>query len=310
MTRAVLGREIQLTRTPGWKEYCNDPKKTKRKISQCVQSLYDTKPDAVLLAIKVESEMPASTIVTLEDFLSIQLWSHTIVVFTNGKKLRGSTIEDYIKYNNLKSLIDKCGKRYFVLEKNDKQIIETIEDFIVSKSSTGCFKPNGPIKKNDALLSDLTDLVRRIRSKINSIREFKQKLQSNPRKPNDIKMLIASKDEQIKRLQEIVKEKEERIKRLRTRNTQRTITELEETIHLKNKELREKDEKIKELRKHNEMLQDLKTHKEDIVRMVYRCEHAQYAKTVKSRREAAIQLHELTSNGKYDKTVHLSVICQ
>lgn len=301
VTHTVSGRQIQLTHTPGWKDDLNNPQKTKRKILHCVQSIYHTKPHAVLLALKVESELPESTINTLEDFLSGQLWSHTIVIFTHGEKLGGSDIEKYIKYKRLQDLIEKCGQRYFVLEKNDKQIIETIEDLIVSKDSTGCFKPNNQTIDNDTLVSDLIDLVGKIRSKINSISDFKKDLRQHN---EDYKRIINFKDAEIERLNQIVEEKETKIKSLQlllTQNPaqlgQQRIAELEKTLDLKNHELWIKDNKIKELQKEIKMLQKedcLKQEREN-AHTGYCCNLAQDVQTVNSRRQTAIPLHGLPS---------------
>ncbi|KAL0189686.1 hypothetical protein M9458_016785, partial [Cirrhinus mrigala] len=63
---------------------------TKCEIVHCVQSLYRSGPHAVILALK-------SNISILESLLTVQLWEHTIVVFTNGEKLGGYTIRDYIR---------------------------------------------------------------------------------------------------------------------------------------------------------------------------------------------------------------------
>lgn len=305
VTHIVSGRRIHLTRTPGWKEDLNNPQKTKSKILQCVQSLYDTKPHAVLLVLKVESDLSESTVITLEDFLSVQLWSHTIVIFTHGEKLAGSPIERYIKYKNLQPLIDKCGQRYFVLEKNDEQIIETIEDFIVSKDSAGCFKPNNQTNGDDTL-QILIDLVERIRSKIASISDFKEEFQENARKQNDdYKIRLEKKDAEIKRLNKILEEKEREITRLQllTQSPQKIIAELEKTIDLKDKQLRESYLKNEELTKQLKMLREQEriTHDRENAHVSYCSTLAQDAKPVNSRRQTATPQHELTSNSKYEK---------
>lgn len=317
VTRTVSGRRIHLTRTPGWKEDLNNPQKTKSKILQCVQSLYDTKPDAVLLALKVESDLSESTVNTLEDFLSVQLWSHTIVIFTHGEKLAGSAIERYIRYKNLQPLIDKCGQRYFVLEKNDEQIIETIEDFIVSKDSAGCFKPNNQTNGDDTL-QILRDLVERIRSKIASISGFKEKFRRHSRKNarkqnNDYKIRLEKKDAEIKRLNKILKEKEKEITRLESLSTRLSTqspektAELEKTIDLLNKELSKSYSKNEELTKQIKMLQEQVpiTHERENAHVSYCSRLAQDAKPVNSRKQTATPQHELTSNSKCENSAYL-----
>ncbi|KAK7171099.1 hypothetical protein R3I94_001113 [Phoxinus phoxinus] len=292
-TRTVSGRRIHLTRTPGWKEDLNRPQKTRSEIVHCVQSLYNTEPHAVLLALKVNLVLSESTISSLENFLTVHLWDHTIVLFTHGEKLDGYSIEDYIRRQRLQSLIDKCGQRYFVIQKNNrKQITETIEDLIIRKNSACCFKPNDQIK-DDKLLSYLKDLVKRIKRKIDSTQN------------NDCSN--ESKNAEIKRLKSIVCEKEREIERLESIISstqdpalivlQRRVAELEEQLHMESKERMEKDTEIKELRKENKMLRkkarDRRTHEGHTG---YRNKLGQDVTTLKDE-HPEIPLYNLSSNG-------------
>ncbi|RXN14737.1 GTPase IMAP family member 4-like protein [Labeo rohita] len=136
-TRRVSGTQIHLARTPGWRGDLSRSEQTKREIVHCVQSLYNSGPHAVILALKVNSVLSESNISTLESLLTVQLWKHTIVLFTHGEKLGHCSIEDHIISEQLQPLIEKCGKRYFVIRRNDcNQVIETIEKLIV-RLSTG-----------------------------------------------------------------------------------------------------------------------------------------------------------------------------
>uniref|UniRef100_A0A672LZ27 AIG1-type G domain-containing protein n=1 Tax=Sinocyclocheilus grahami TaxID=75366 RepID=A0A672LZ27_SINGR len=118
-TRTVSGTQIHLTRTPGWRGDLCRSEPTKLEIVHCVQSLYSSGPHAILLVLNVNSVLSKSNIDTLESLLTVQLWKHTIVLFTHGEKLGHCSIEDHIISKELKPLIDKCGKRYFLICKND-----------------------------------------------------------------------------------------------------------------------------------------------------------------------------------------------
>ncbi|XP_067293825.1 uncharacterized protein [Pseudorasbora parva] len=262
-TRTVSGTQIHLARTPGWKGDLSRSEKTKYEIVHCVQSLYNTGPHAVLLALKVNSELPESTIQTLESLLTDKLWDHTIVLFTNGEKLGGYTIEDHIRCKQLQPLIDKCGERYFVVQKKDSnQITDTIEELIIRKNSARCFKLSAPNEVYiNTLLSDWIWLVTRIKSKIDSISAFKENLcrKHNTRNNNSVTKLLRSKDDEIRRLNNIVQEKEKEIVRLRSGNSRtrdgpdlsalnRRIAELEHQLDMKCKEVEKKDTEIEELK--------------------------------------------------------------
>ncbi len=181
-TRRVSGTQIHLTRTPGWRGDLSRSEQTKREIVYCVQALYKTGPHAIILVLKVNSVLSESNISTLESLLTVQLWEHTIVLFTHGEKLGDYTIEDYIRCHQLQPLIDKCGERYFVIRNNDSnQITETIQELVVRKNSACCFKLSAQTEVNNTLESDWRHLVERIKLKITILSASKEKLLLNPR---------------------------------------------------------------------------------------------------------------------------------
>ncbi|KAK7177059.1 hypothetical protein R3I93_001114 [Phoxinus phoxinus] len=314
-THKVSGTQIHLARTPGWKGELSRSEKTRREIVHCVQSLYDTGPHAVLLALKVNSKLPESTISTLESLLTDELWNHTIVIFTHGEKLGHCNIKDYIRSTQLQSLIEKCGQRYFDIRKNDgKQITDTIEELIIRKNSGRaiCFNLSDqrePDEHEGDKLSNWKGLVERTKSKIASILRFKEKLLSKQNKDKiEIRKLLNSKDEEIRRLETVVEEKEREIERLQSVRTQdpdpivhRRVAELEEKLDLQYRELMEKDTKIETLEKkvkerdtENEEL----TNEIEILRHVSCCSKlSQDVTTMNSRRDTEIQLHDIPSNG-------------
>uniref|UniRef100_A0A672RBH1 AIG1-type G domain-containing protein n=1 Tax=Sinocyclocheilus grahami TaxID=75366 RepID=A0A672RBH1_SINGR len=266
-TRTVSGTQIHLARTPGWNGDLSRSEQTKREIVHCVQTLYKTGPHAVILVLNVNSVLSESNISTLESLLTVQLWDHTIVLFTNGEKLRHYSIEDHIRSEQLQPLIDKCGKRYFVIRKNySNQIIETIEEHVVRKNSMSCFKLSAQTDDNNTLLLDLKYVVERIKSKISSLSASKEKLQNE----DSMKKVLDAKEAEIRRLEKIVQEKEREIERLQSRTQDldqsaqnRRNTELEDQVYMMSNELKgmntenetlkkqvkEKDAEIEKLKK-------------------------------------------------------------
>ncbi|XP_016414410.1 uncharacterized protein LOC107745092 [Sinocyclocheilus rhinocerous] len=321
-TRTVSGTQIHLARTPGWNGDLSRSEQTKREIVHCVQILYKTGPHAVILVLNVNSVLSESNISTLESLLTVQLWKHTIVLFTNGEKLGHCRIEDHIRSEQLQPLIDKCGKRYFVICKNDSnQVIETIEELVVRKNSTSCFKLSAQAEDNNTLLLDLKYVVERIKSKISSLSASKEKLQNE----DSMKMLLDAKDAEIRRLEKIVQEKEREIERLQSRTQDldqsaqnRRNTELEDQVYMMSNELKgtnteneilkktvkEKDAEIEELKKELQVWRqeavDWRTHADQYA-TVHASNSSQLCQSV-SAEEASynqIQLQALHSQGKY-----------
>ncbi len=152
-TRTVSGTQINLTRIRGWRGDLSRSEQTKNNIVLCVQSLNKTGPHAVLLALKVNSVLSESTITTLED---LQLWDHTIVVFTHADKLGDHTIEDYIIRKQLHHVIDKCGGRYYVFQKNDSNQMNKIKELVFDKISANV---NKLLKSKDAEIEKLKNII-------------------------------------------------------------------------------------------------------------------------------------------------------
>ncbi|KAK2913337.1 hypothetical protein Q8A67_001736 [Cirrhinus molitorella] len=318
--KTVSGTQIHLARTPDWRGDLSRSHKTKREIVHCVQSLYRSGPHAVILALKVNSVLSESNISTLESLLTVQLWEHTIVLFTHGEKLGGYTIEDYIRcQQQLQSLIKKCGERYFVIRKNDNnQITETIQELVARKNSACYFKLSAQTEVT--LLSDWRYLVERIESKITTLSAFKENLLSNskPQNNNSIKRLIDLKDAEIKRLNAIVQEKQREIKRLRRylrtqdldpSGLHRRIEELVDQLDIKSNELKEKnkentilkmqvkkkDAEIKELKL--QMWRQESVNQYETVHACYRSSLCQGVSTMSIKNHNQIQLQVLPSKG-------------
>lgn len=324
-TCTVSGMQIHLARTPGWNGDLSRSEQTKREIVHCVQTLYDTGPHAVILVLNVNSALSIeSTISTLESLLTVQLWDHTIVLFTNGEKLGHYSIEDHIRSEQLQTLIDKCGKRYFVIHKTDSnQIIETIQELVVRKNSTSCFKLSAQTDNNNTLLSDWEHVVKRIRLKITSLLAFKEKLQNE----DSMKTVLNAKDAEVRRLEKIVQEKEREIERLHSRHSRTQDldqsglrnNELEDQVHVMRNELKgknienetlkkqvkEKDAEIEELKKELQMRRQEAVSRwtqEDqyaTVHAGYSSELCQGVSAVAIRSQTHIQLRAISSKGKY-----------
>ncbi|KAL7875716.1 hypothetical protein AOLI_G00106790 [Acnodon oligacanthus] len=173
----TCNRKIKVFRAPGWSgdlhTEVDKQKQTKKQIVYSVQSHFEEGPHAVLLALDVDSTITDTTIKTLENLLTQELWDHTVVMFTHGEKLKDITINDQIKVNQLQKFIERCGKRYYILKKKStwrkqsSELVETIEYFIASKDASVqfCLSDREGAETND--LNQKKSLIKRLKNKIN-----------------------------------------------------------------------------------------------------------------------------------------------
>ncbi|XP_046884581.1 GTPase IMAP family member 8-like isoform X2 [Hypomesus transpacificus] len=154
---------ITMVDTPGWwkllgAEFTSDS--VKAEILEGV-SMCSPYPHAFLLMIPADTSFTEEQKKVVQDNMKLlgeQVWSHTIVVFTNGKWLGDYTIEHHIESEGeaLEWLIEKCGNRYHIFDRDVKDInnvpklVRTIEE-MVSK--------NNPYEASRETLSPLENRV-------------------------------------------------------------------------------------------------------------------------------------------------------
>ncbi|KAL2086148.1 hypothetical protein ACEWY4_017207 [Coilia grayii] len=139
----VAGRQITIVKAPGW--WCNinlkdTPDLTKQEIVLSV-SLCPPGPHILLLLVHVASSFTAEDVRNTQEhleFVSDNVWNHTMVLFTRGDSLADVTIERYIESEeHLQHLVEKCGNRYHVLNNRNStdhsqvaQLLEKIEELV------------------------------------------------------------------------------------------------------------------------------------------------------------------------------------
>ncbi|XP_066538234.1 GTPase IMAP family member 9-like [Hoplias malabaricus] len=215
-------RKIEVVRAPGWSgdlhAAVNKQKKTKLQIVSSVQSHFEKGPHAVLLALDVDSTITEATRKTLEVLLTEKVWDHTIVIFTHGEKNKDTDIKDQIRVNQLDEFIERCGKRYFVLKKNtitekqNTELIDTIEYFIANKDSSVqfCLSDSDGAKDND--LEEKKSLIKRLENKIDKLKRW---LSSQTNHGDNSQRLLDLKDAEIAKLQAVLQKREAEIHKLR-----------------------------------------------------------------------------------------------
>ncbi|XP_073688424.1 GTPase IMAP family member 8-like [Garra rufa] len=144
----VADRHITVIEAPGWWRNSTvekSPELLKQEILLSV-SLCPPGPHAVLLIINVDTGFKENERKALQGHLGLlgeRVWSHTIVLFTNGDHLLDTSIEQHIEREgqDLQWLLDKCGNRYHVLNNQNrrdhtqiKELLEKIEETVTQNN--------------------------------------------------------------------------------------------------------------------------------------------------------------------------------
>ncbi|XP_031425713.1 GTPase IMAP family member 9-like [Clupea harengus] len=143
----TAGRRITVVEASGWfrnSSVVQTPERDKEEIVLSV-SLCPPGPHAVLLVTNVNwsfTEKERRAVQEHLELLGERVWSHTIVLFTYGDRLRNTTIEQHIEREGkaLQWVVEKCGNRYHVVDnkKGDggqvTELLEKIEEMVAGNS--------------------------------------------------------------------------------------------------------------------------------------------------------------------------------
>lgn len=158
----VEGREVIIMDTPGWFKFFPagfNPPDLKSEILKAV-SLCSYSPNVILLAVPLDTSFTDEQRRVTEDnmrFLGQRVWRHVIVLFTFGDALGNKTIEQHIESEGqpLRWLIEKCGRRYHVLDNwsnADNQVtelLEKMEEMVAGNSSFYLSETDDPQPEED-----------------------------------------------------------------------------------------------------------------------------------------------------------------
>ncbi|XP_056314926.1 GTPase IMAP family member 7 [Danio aesculapii] len=123
------GRKISVVEAPGWhRDSIPDSMKEEliRSVSFCPPG-----PHVLLLVIPVKAlceEPSAGEMKSAElhiELLSERVWKHTVVLFDCDDGLEESALREHMR--SAEKILDKCGGRYYVLQKSCSQIQELLK---------------------------------------------------------------------------------------------------------------------------------------------------------------------------------------
>lgn len=153
----VCGRRVIVVDTPGLSKSDLSEEEVRGEMNRAM-TLCEPGPHAFLLVIQLGrfTEQEKSIVETLKELLPANIDGDTMVLFTYGERLEGTTIDQFIREDsNLEKLVKKCRGGYHVFKNNDtsnnnqvRELLEKIETRLQKKQNSwswcwkgavGCF---------------------------------------------------------------------------------------------------------------------------------------------------------------------------
>nr|XP_021327703.1 GTPase IMAP family member 7-like [Danio rerio] len=215
-------RCITVIDTPGLFDTGVDNHETMKEVVKCV-SMAAPGPHVFLLVISLGrfTKEEKDAVKIIQERFGDQSSMYTMVLFTRGVDLKGTSIEDFIEGNrSLENLLHQCGNRYHVFnndETNDKtQVSELLEkiDRMVAENG-GSFYTN-----------EMFQLVEK------NIRE-------------EQKRILMENEDEINRKKEDIRDKYEAEKEQMKKETERKRQEMQDELRKRKEEFEKEEEEIK-----------------------------------------------------------------
>ncbi|XP_058621988.1 GTPase IMAP family member 8-like isoform X2 [Onychostoma macrolepis] len=238
-------RQITVVDTPGLFDTGVDNVETKKEIEKCV-SMVVPGPHVFLLVIPLRpfTQEEKDTVKMIQKMFGDQSRKYTMVLFTRGDDLRGTTIEQFIEENDsLQYLIQQCEKRYHVFNNKEtedqtqvSELLEKIDRMVAANG--GRFYTNEMFQQaekdireeRERILKEKEEEIKRIKS------EIKQIEKEHEREKQEIQNEQKKREEEFrKREEEIKKETDDNV-----RTEMQRILEEQKNLHEEENKRKEK----------------------------------------------------------------------
>ncbi|XP_037400406.1 GTPase IMAP family member 9-like isoform X2 [Pygocentrus nattereri] len=275
----IFGRRITLIRVPGWSQDLSSDDIKQFKIQQVIKDSvksFKDGPHAILLVVKRNTTLTETTRETLEKLLGSNVSEHMLVFSIDGAKISFATMIDHCAERR-QTTIDRCKKRYHLFRrcmcgKQNMELIEIIEDFIMKKKAINFHSTGKEQPKPERQVQQLATLVNRLKQRISDLSEYISKLQSrNQTETSKLRRTIELKNEEIRNLQAVLRQKEEALRemkeateRLRSNQSTTEMSALHERITQLENEGREREKELQKMLEENEQKKaEIRTLKEE-----------------------------------------------
>ncbi|XP_062383078.1 GTPase IMAP family member 4-like isoform X2 [Sardina pilchardus] len=134
----VAGRKVTMVDTPDW--FSPAFSERLRKDVRLCMKLSSPGPHVFLLVIPVdtlggeEGNIPDK----MEDIFGESCWEHTVILFTSTDGMSETSVEELIQRQNLELLVERCEKKYHLLDPNacgaNEYLLKTIEAVVTGNS--------------------------------------------------------------------------------------------------------------------------------------------------------------------------------
>ncbi|XP_061593072.1 GTPase IMAP family member 8-like [Cololabis saira] len=140
--------EVTVVDTPGWWKGFPESETPQVIKDEVMRSMFLCPPGPHVFLLVIDAEASSNpkhvdAVTTHMELLGEGVWKHTIIVFTRGDWLGTHTVEEYIEGEGhaLQSLVEKCGNRYYVLNKkaakDGSQVTDLLEKVMWTASGNG-----------------------------------------------------------------------------------------------------------------------------------------------------------------------------
>ncbi|XP_016359845.1 GTPase IMAP family member 8 [Sinocyclocheilus anshuiensis] len=186
----IDGRRVSLVETSGWWKTFNLNDLSNISKQQLVRriSMISPGPHAALIVIRADSAFTDPDGRFLEEYvelLGLNVWTHTLVIFTRGDLIKHEDIEQRIREEGsaLKQLIEKCELKYHILNNSNhhdrtqvKELFKKIEG-IVQRSNGRHF--NIDLEKVKEVNEQWEEIKTRASSRKSRVQKERSKVQEN-----------------------------------------------------------------------------------------------------------------------------------
>ncbi|XP_073713950.1 GTPase IMAP family member 8 isoform X2 [Misgurnus anguillicaudatus] len=209
-TSEIKRRKITVIDTPGLFDTEVDNVDSRKEIVKCI-SMAAPGPHAFLLVLQLGrfTQEEKDAVKMIQESFGEKSSMYTMLLFTRGDDLKGTTIEDFLKSNDsLQTIIRQCGNRYQVFNNNETKDHTQVNDLI---DKIGCMMAaNGGSYYSNEMFQLVEKNIKEEQERI-----MKEKEEEIKKREEELKAKYEAESEKLKKENE--REREEMQNELRRR---------------------------------------------------------------------------------------------